>query len=470
MNIVKKINSISNISFILLLSILSFLIWYLTTGHVLIHEPFVWDDLHLFRKYSLEEITNAWTGNWDPDNLETPGYRPIVPLFYNFLGNIFNENTFYLRLFIFLMAISLIVLVKICLIKIGFTKVEITIFSFLIIFSKIFTTLVAWMTMSVLILSYITAFISLIFFLLWLEDKKIKNYLISLLFAFFSIFTKEDLYILPGLFFLFCLCLENNTFKKIKKIFYGCIPIGLLVLTHIFLRKTFVSEAQHFEISFQSITFGGEVIGFGNLIKVFKASFLPMGYFSSRNLDLFQSFISIFWIILILLISIINFLNRKKISLSSYKILIFILLVALLSLPNITIARSFGIFLPSVFALGIICILINNLVNLILNTEQKLLIKKFYIIFIFLLVSAGVIGGHIRSNQHINSMNSYSEHILEYDIIFVYKYTKSSIPEKRLKKKIEHLKSLNINEWISKDEYKNLSNKILFPKYHPLDF
>ena len=412
----------------------------------------------------------AWTGNWDPDNLETPGYRPIVPLFYNFLGNIFNENTFYLRLFIFFMAMSMIVLAKICLFKIGFTKVEITVFSFLIIFSKIFSTLVSWMTMSVLILSYITTFISLIFFISWLANSKIKNYFFSLLFAFFSIFTKEDLYILPGLIFLFSLCLENGIFKNIKKIFYGCIPIGLLVLVHIFLRQTFVTEAQHFEINFQSIKFGDDVIGLGNLIKVFKASFLPMGYFSSRNLDLFQSSVSIFWIVLILTAATFNFLDRKTTPPNSFRILIFTLLVALLSLPQITIARSFGIFLPSVFAIGIVCILINNLVNLILSNKIKFFKKGLYKLIIFLLVCVGIVGGYVRSNQHIKSMNSYSWHILEYDSIFIYEYVKRSIPKQRLKEKIEHLENLNINERKSKDEYKSLSSKILFPKYHPLDF
>ena len=158
----KGISHISDISFILLVCFCSFLIWYLTNGYALIDQPFIWNDLHLIRSYNLEEILNAWVGTHDPDNIETPGYRPIGVLFYNFLGHIFKENTFYLRIFIFLMSLSLIVLVNISLLKIGFTRIGLAIFSVLIIFSKIFTTLVSWMSMSGQIFCYISAFISLI--------------------------------------------------------------------------------------------------------------------------------------------------------------------------------------------------------------------------------------------------------------------------------------------------------------------
>ena len=481
----KGISHISDISFILLVCSCSFLIWYLTNGYALINQPFVWDDLHFIRSYNLEETLNTWVGNWDPDNVETPSYRPIAVLFYSFLGHIFKENTFYLRIFIFLMSLSLIVLVNISLLKIGFTRIGLAIFSILIIFSKIFATLVSWMTMSNLIFSYILVFISLIFFLLWLENGKFKNYFLSLLFAFLCIFTREELYTLPGFIFLFSLCLQEKIHKKIKKIFYGCIPIVLLVLFHIFLRKIFVIEAEQLKISFDSISFGGNTLDFVNLIKAFKASFLPMGYFSTRNLDIFQFSISIFWISLVLLISILNFINRKKVSLNLFRIIIFILLTALLVLPNIAVRRSIGIFLPSIFAIGIICLLIKNLFDLIFYSKLQFLKKVFYMSSIFLLICTGVIGGYIRSNQQINSMNLYSVYIVNHDSIFVYQYPKDgfeiTIPEERLKKKLEHLASINIEmdsfhkfpEYLDSktiDEYKKFSDKIYLPKYNPMEF
>jgi hypothetical protein len=487
----KGTNYITDITFILLVCFCSFLIWYLAIGYALIDQPFIWDDLHQIRSYNLQEILNAWVGTFDPDNVETPGYRPIYVLFYHFLGHIFKENTFYLRIFIFLMSLSLIVLANISLLKIGFTRIGLAIFSVLIIFSKIFATLVSFMSLSSYIFCYISAFISLIFFLFWLENGRFKNYFLSFSFAFICIFTREELYTLPGFIFLFSLCLQKKIHRKIKKIFYGCIPIVLLVLLHMFLRKIFVIDAEQFKLNYYSTIlesnffYGGDMISFVNLIKAFKASFLPMGYFSTRYSDMYQISISVFWISLVLLISILNFINRKRVFLNLFRIIIFILLAALLSLPNLAFPRPTGIFLASVFALGTFCLLINNLFNLIFYNKLQFLKKVFYMSSIFLLICTGVIGGYIRSNQHVNSMNLYSVYIVNYDSIFVYQYPKDgfklTIPEKRLKKKLEHLASLNIKmdslqrfpDWLEPfymDEYKKFSDKILFPKYDPLSF
>ena len=100
-----------------------------------------------------------------------------------------------------------------------------------------------------------------------------------------------------------------------------------------------------------------------------------MGYFSTRHSDTYQISISVFWISLVLLISILNFINRKKVSLNLFRIIIFILLAALLNLPNIAVPRAIGIFLPSVFAIGIICLLIKNLFDLIFYSKLRFLKK-----------------------------------------------------------------------------------------------
>ena len=141
--------------------------------------------------------------------------------------------------------------------------------------------------------------------------------------------------------------------------------------------------------------------------------------------------------------------------------------------------------MPSVFGVGTICLLIINLFDLIFYNKLQFLKKVFYMSSIFLLICTGVIGGYIRSNQQINSMNLYSVYIVNYDSIFVYQYPKDgfkiSIPKKRLKKKLEHLASINIEmdslhkfpdylDTETIDEYKKFSDKIFLPKYHPMEF
>jgi len=39
--------------------------------------PMVFDDLHLVRTFRGAELLAAWSGDWDPDGLETPGLRPL---------------------------------------------------------------------------------------------------------------------------------------------------------------------------------------------------------------------------------------------------------------------------------------------------------------------------------------------------------------------------------------------------------
>ena len=68
----KKIDKLNDFSFIVLVSVIPFLIWYLLLGYKIINQPYIWDDLHLIRSFSWAEIINSWKGNWDSDGVETP--------------------------------------------------------------------------------------------------------------------------------------------------------------------------------------------------------------------------------------------------------------------------------------------------------------------------------------------------------------------------------------------------------------
>ncbi len=473
----KKISSSSTVSFIILVTIATFLAWFLLSGYNLIYQPFVWDDLHLIKVYSIEEIYNSWFSNWIPNKIETPSYRPVAILYYNFLGLIFGENTFYLRFFIFLMMIALIILVNFFLYQIGFNKLELLFFTLLITFSKIYSTLLSWITLSALIFTYINALLSIIFFISWLKNKKIQNYIFCFLFAILSIFTREELYVLPIFIFLSSLLITFEMENKVKRIFFGTLPLVLLVIFHMYLRKEFVPEAPGFEITLDYIKYGNEIIGFGGLIKAFKASWFPMGFFSIRNFNLGQYYFQIIWLILLILICITNYVFNKKAPLNFNKILIFIFLIILLCAPHIAILRSFGIFLPSIFVLAIITIFLKNLFKLMLN-EIHLYKKIIFSLLIFCTMFVAILGGYLRSKDHINSMNLYSVHIVNFDSKFIYEYTSYpnfNAPVERINKKRLHLENLNITKKIYKkinnlNDYKSISKKIIFTKYDPLSF
>ncbi len=42
--------------------------------------PWFWDDIHFVRSYSYRDLALAWAGWYDPDRIETPGFRPLLLL------------------------------------------------------------------------------------------------------------------------------------------------------------------------------------------------------------------------------------------------------------------------------------------------------------------------------------------------------------------------------------------------------
>ena len=187
MNYLKIKFNVSN-NIILYFTIFFTLIWYLIFGFNLSNEPYVWDDLHFFRKYTYEELKNIWIGNWDSDGIETPGYRPFAILYYHLLYLIFEENTFLLRNFVIFEAIILILISNKLLNYLNFNKKTIFFFTLLIIFSKIYLTLISWFTISALIFTYILSISSILFFL---NSKKKSYYYLSIFFAAVGIYTRE---------------------------------------------------------------------------------------------------------------------------------------------------------------------------------------------------------------------------------------------------------------------------------------
>lgn len=58
------------------------------------------DDLHLVRAYSRQELLGTLTGNWDPDEIETLGFRPMTTFFNHVRAKWFGEQVVVHRLFL----------------------------------------------------------------------------------------------------------------------------------------------------------------------------------------------------------------------------------------------------------------------------------------------------------------------------------------------------------------------------------
>ena len=456
---------------ILYSTILFTFVWYIIFGFNLSYEPYVWDDLHFFRKYTNDELINIWVGNWDTDGIETASYRPFAVLYYHLLYLIFEENTFLLRNFVIFEAFILILISNKLLSFLNFSKSTIFFFTLLIIFSKIYLTLISWFTLSVLIFVYIISISSILFFLISIKNKNNLYYFLSIIFATIAVLTREELYILPPILFILFFYIYDFNIKN----FYSCsikiFPFLLIVIVHMYLRKEFIPEAEHLKIMGYTIKYGENFLNFGGLIKAFKSSFLPMGYLSSKYSSLEQSIFSWVWILVIVISTIILF-AKKKIIFNFKKIFILILLILICCLPHLTVARSFGIYLSSFFALALIAKLIDALFFLNKDKNKK---KNYHFIFLLtLFLLSGVFGGIYRSAEHAKSMNQFSLSIIRFDALFIYGYKNEnidvSIPKKRYLQKVRHLEELEIYDFKWGDDLKIKSEKLINSNYDPLSF
>ena len=175
---------------------------------------------------------------------------------------------------------------------------------------------------------------------------------------------------------------------------------------------------------------------------------------------------------MVILISTITLLTKKKMIFSFKKIFILILLVLICCLPHLTIARSFGVYLSSLFALALIAKLIDVLFFFI-NVPGN---RKSYFSFLLmsLLLISGTLGGIYRSTEHAKSMSQYSLSIIRFDALFIYGYknenTKVTIPIQRYLQKEKHLKDLKIYDFNWGDDLKGESEKLVKTNYEPLSF
>ncbi len=452
--------------------IFAIIVWWLIFGWNLSNEPYIWDDLHFFREYTKEELKNIWIGNWDSDGIETPSYRPIAVLYYHCLYIIFEENTFSLRNFVILESLVLVLISCSLLKKLNFNKNSILIFLILIIFSKIYITLISWFTISVLLFAYIFSISSILFFLLSIEKKNIIYYFLSITFASIAILTREELYILPVVKFLFFFYKYEINFKNFSNSLIKVSPFFLIVFLHMILRKIFIPDADHLQITGFLIKYGENFLNVGGFVKAFKSSFLPMGYLSSSYSTFFQSITAWIWIISLFFSVVILIFKTENNKDNLKKNLILCLIIIVCCLPHLTIARSFGIYLSSFLGLALVANLIDSLFKLIKDKNQNF--SFIYYSLICAILFSGIIGGIYRSVEHAKSMSQYSKSIIEYDSLFIYGYknenTRVSIPLKRYLIKEQHLKNLGINNYHWGKNIEINSNKLIKNHYEPLSF
>jgi hypothetical protein len=232
-----------------------FSIWFFLIGVNSLNEPFVGDDLHLIREYSKNHLIEVWFNNWDPDGVETRAYRPIAVYFYHLQHFFFKENFFLHHIFSYFLLLNLLIVISFFFKQLNFSNGKIFIIIALLVFSKIFTTLSTWITLSPLIFCYIIFFTLGLLFIKFLKKEKKLNFILILFLSFLAIFAREELYHLP--IFLFFVWIYVSQIKKgylnHRSAIFIIVIIFSIVLFHFFLRSIFVSNAPQLILSYNSI-------------------------------------------------------------------------------------------------------------------------------------------------------------------------------------------------------------------------
>ena len=159
--------------------------------------PFWSADLHVIRHYSFSDLLSTFHGPSDPDGVEMPALRPIATLVFHLQGTVFGDHMILQRAFVTILMGGLLWSVGLLLRETGLSFRHIVVVLVLFASSRVFASLVLWITMGSLILAYTFMVLTALFYLRWI--KRGSGHLLALTFGFaaLAVFTREEAYTLP---------------------------------------------------------------------------------------------------------------------------------------------------------------------------------------------------------------------------------------------------------------------------------
>src|SRR5262249_18867441 len=156
---------------------------------------------------------------------------------YHFQGTAFGENMVLQRAFMVILMGALLWTVGLLLREVGLSFSHVLIIFALFVSSRVFASLVLWLTMSALILTYICMTLSALFSLRWI--KRGSNYLLAMTFIFAALatFAREEAYSLPiALPLLWWLSTQDDTEHR-RRLMIGTLGVLATVVFHYTLRS-----------------------------------------------------------------------------------------------------------------------------------------------------------------------------------------------------------------------------------------
>jgi hypothetical protein len=384
--------------------------------------PFYWDDYHQVRPYSWNELVSTLHGYSDPDQLETPAYRPPVAFLFAIQGWIFGENIVLQRIFMTLLMEILLFVLGLFLLELRFALSQIGIVFALFVFSRVFASLNMWLTLGTLILCYIFMILTGYLFLLWIKHARIHHGLLMFACAIGAVFTREEGYVLP-LALALVWSMSRRPGKSLRRVLIAVLGVLTIAGVHFALRSIFVPE------TLSDPELGFNTLKLKMLLISMESSWLPGGL---TTIGFTDTLLADLWIaFLIGLVVMVAWLGRSR---SRWLLVGTCLLGCVLSLPALGAPRSFGIAMPTLAFLTAIAISVAEVWRQLASKKYPhTWLRYAFVCYIILGLAVGVAAGIRRSTYVAEALhpNCVSRVIDDAPLIFNLRERYVPVPEER---------------------------------------
>ena len=417
-------------------------------------QPFFWDDLHFIRSYSHSELLSTFHGPNDPDGIETEALRPIATLLFHLQGSLFGENMVLQRGFMATLMGGLLWVVGLLCREVGLSFRHVIIVLVLFASSRVFASLVLWITLGSVILAYIFMVLTALFYLRWL--KRGSGYLLALMFGFaaLAVFTREEAYTLPAALLLMW-WLSSPHRKDYRRPIAAAMGVAAIVAVQYFLRTVFVPDAP--QLTVRSLFW---------ITTPFKSAWVPGGITAVGFVD---NLLKFFWLSFLcsLAVLFIRFSDTQRLE----KVLGICVLGLIFCTPAMVVARAFGIALPSLAFFTAISIAVVDLQRGFLSGRYGQGYWRPAVLCVcFIGLALGVAAGVRRSTYVAESLNENALGVVVRDgfLLFDAFAKPPTIPESRRQAMLAHLNALGIHsrdDVIRLSERENLESPMFAEKY-----
>jgi len=291
--------------------------------------PLHWDDYHLIRGYSSQELASVFHGTNDPDHVETPSYRPVATLFFAGLG-LLDDHLVAIRIASVLLMWIFLVVAGALLAELDLAALQIALVFTLLVSSRVFACLALWTTAGNMVVCYVCMLLAGYFVLVFARTGSAYVFLGVVVCACAAVLTREEAYALPLLFPLLAHARGATGRDPWRRVALASAGAALVAVVHRTLEKTFVAPV------------GSLRLGTGSLRRwamAEAASWMPGGLALGRTP--FTLGPAVLWIAFVGVILLSQFRSNALPRAGSGIVIGFVL-----CLPSLAVPRAMGVVLP----------------------------------------------------------------------------------------------------------------------------